>query len=95
MNIKGAYKQSRCPHDLNITSLEVLPPNLALEISPAGCGLHGGIGSIRRGRDDSDVATGVNYGVASSSSWCKSVCHPETGMMRTRGPLKITASFQW
>ena len=29
-------------------------------------------------KSDSDVGTGVNYGVASSASWSKSVCNPET-----------------
>ena len=38
-------------------------------------------------KDDSDVAIGVNYGVASWSSWCKSTCNPETGITRTSRPL--------
>ena len=29
-------------------------------------------------KDGFDIATGVNYGVASSSSWSKSICNPET-----------------
>ena len=39
----------------------------------------------------SNVATGVNYGVASSSSSSDSKCNPATGIMRIRGPLKTIA----
>lgn len=44
-------------------------------------------------KDDSDVATSVNFGVASFFSWLKSVCSPEVGTTRIRGPLKTIASF--
>jgi hypothetical protein len=37
-------------------------------------------------KDDSNVAIGVNYGVASSSSWSNSICNLETGIMRIRDP---------
>ena len=43
--------------------------------------------------DDSDVATGVNYGVASCLRWSKSIYYPELGIMRIRGPSKTTESF--
>jgi hypothetical protein len=33
----------------------------------------------KKERDNSDVATLVNYGVASSSSWSKSICNPKMG----------------
>ena len=52
-------------------------------------------GSKREGKkDNSDVATGVNYGVASSSSSSKSIYNPKQGIMRIRGPPKTSASFQ-
>ena len=38
-----------------------------------------------RKKDDSDVATGGNYGVASFSSWSKSTCNFEMGITRIRG----------
>lgn len=41
-------------------------------------------------RDNSDVATGVNGGVASSSRWSNSICYPETAIPRIRGLLKTT-----
>ena len=41
-----------------------------------------------------NVATGMNYGVASSLSWSKSICCPEMGIMRIRGPLKTTVDFK-
>ena len=43
-------------------------------------------------RDESDVATGVNYGVASTMRWSKSMQNLKTGIMTIRGPLKTTAS---
>lgn len=45
-------------------------------------------------RDDSDVATGMNFGVTSSSSWSNSVCNPKLGITRIRGLSKTTTSFQ-
>ena len=44
-------------------------------------------------RDDSDVATDMNYSVASSLSWSKFIYNLET-CMRIRGPPKTTASFK-
>ena len=39
--------------------------------------------------------SGVNhYGVASSSNWSKSICNPETGIVRITRFLKTIASFQ-
>ena len=46
-------------------------------------GLELGVG---RKNDNSDIANDVNYGVASFLSWWKSVCNPETGITRIRGP---------
>ena len=43
-------------------------------------------------KDESDVATGENYGVASSLSWSKSKWNLKTCSRRIRGPLKTTAS---
>jgi hypothetical protein len=50
--------------------------------------------NFKERRDDFDVAIGVIYGVASSLSWSKSMCNPDTGIARIRGPLKTIASFQ-
>ena len=41
-----------------------------------------------------NVATGMNYGVASSLSWSKSICCPKLCIMRIRGPLKTTVDFR-
>ena len=38
-------------------------------------------------KDDSNVDTFVNYGVASFSSWSKSICNLETNVMIIRGAL--------
>ena len=39
---------------------------------------------LKKGRDNSDVdIIGANYGVASSSSWSKSICNPETGITKS------------
>jgi hypothetical protein len=43
--------------------------------------------------DDSNVVIVVNYGVASFSSWSKSICNPETCITRIRRPLMTIASF--
>ena len=32
-------------------------------------------------KDDSNVATNMNHGIASSCSWFKSICNPEMGIM--------------
>ena len=47
-----------------------------------------------RKKEDSNAATGVMYGVVSSSSCTKSICNPKTGITRMRERPKITASFQ-
>ena len=44
-----------------------------------------------RKKDNSDVGVGVSYGVASFSSWSKSICNPKPGIARIRGP---PTSFQ-
>ena len=44
-------------------------------------------------KDDTDAATGVSYGVASFSSWSKSICNPQMGFTRIRRPPKTIASF--
>ena len=45
-------------------------------------------------KDDSGVATGVNYGVASFSSWSKSGCNLDTGIMRIIEPPTTAAFYQ-
>ena len=47
---------------------------------------------ISRRSDNSDVATGMNYGVLSSSSLSMSVCDLEMGITRIKGPQKTSAS---
>lgn len=42
-------------------------------------------------KDGADVATGVNQGVASFSSWSVSVCDSEMGITRVRWPLTTTS----
>ena len=41
-----------------------------------------------RKQDSSDAATGVNYNVASFSSWSKSICNSETGISKIRATSK-------
>lgn len=48
----------------------------------------------KKKKDDSDVATGVKYGVASFSSWSKSICNLEIDFSRIRG-LPKTIAFTW
>ena len=31
-----------------------------------------------------DIATSMNYGISSSSSWSKSICNPEMGITKIR-----------
>jgi hypothetical protein len=50
--------------------------------------------SRKEKKDNSDVLTGVNYGVASFSSWSKSICNPKIGGTRIRGSPKTIASFR-
>lgn len=45
-------------------------------------------------KNDSDVATSVNYGVESLSNWFKFICNPKMGIMRIRGPSTNTTSFE-
>ena len=40
----------------------------------------------KRRKDDFDVATGVNYGVDSFSSWSKCIWNSEMGITKIRGP---------
>ena len=45
-----------------------------------------------RKKDDFDIATGVNCGATSFSSWSESVCNPETGNTIIRGPRRLLVS---
>ena len=45
-------------------------------------------------KDNSCVDTGVKYGVASFSSWSKSIRNPEISITRIKGSLTTTASFK-
>ena len=47
----------------------------------------------KRKKGDFNFATGVNYGVASFSSWSKSICNLIMGIMRFKGPPTTIASF--
>lgn len=49
---------------------------------------------LERGEEGIDVATGMNYGVASPSSWSKCTCNRKISMTRIRGPSKTTASMK-
>ena len=40
----------------------------------------------RKKKDDSNVVTGMNYGVASFLSWSTSICNHETSISRIRVP---------
>ena len=44
-------------------------------------------------KDDSNVATGMKYDVASFLSCFESICSPETSITRNRGAPKSIASF--
>lgn len=46
-----------------------------------------------RKKDDINVATNINYGVAFSSSWSESLCYPETNVTKIRRPSRIIVSF--
>ena len=46
-----------------------------------------------RKEDNTDVATSINYGVASDSSWSNSLAKRETGITRIVGTWKITATW--
>ena len=45
-------------------------------------------------KDDIDIATGVNYGVASSSSLSKSICNPETDIRELEGHRRLAPPFK-
>ena len=47
-----------------------------------------------RRKDDSDIATGVTYGVASFSSWSKSTFNLETASQELEGPRRPLPPFQ-
>ena len=49
---------------------------------------------IRIKKDDYDVVTNVNYGVALFPSWAKSICNGEMGITRIRAPPTTIASFR-
>ena len=48
----------------------------------------------KRKNDDDDVANGVDYGVASFSSWFKSICNPVTCIRRIKGSPTTIVSYQ-
>ena len=48
-----------------------------------------------RKKDDSDVATGMNDGVASFSSWSISIRNPEKHLMRIKGAVETTSTSIW
>ena len=47
-----------------------------------------------RKKDNTDVATGMNYGVASFFSWSKATCNPKWGITRIRGPWQLLPPFE-
>ena len=48
----------------------------------------------KRKNDGDDVAKGVDYGVASFSSWSKSICNPVTCIRRIRGSPTTSVFYQ-
>ena len=68
---------------------------LLLKLNPVHLSLAAGSPcSLNRNKDDSNVATGVNYGVdASFSSWPKSICDPKTRIVRIKRTPKTTTFF--
>jgi hypothetical protein len=48
----------------------------------------------KKRRVDFDIATGMNYGVASYLSWSRFLYNSETDITRIEGPPKITAPFK-
>jgi hypothetical protein len=46
-----------------------------------------------KNKDDSDVTTNVNYGIALLSSWSKSICNPIEKMMRITESMKTIPSL--
>lgn len=48
----------------------------------------------RENKNDSNVATGIGYGVASLVSWFEFICDPETSITRMKGHVKTITSFQ-
>ena len=52
--------------------------------------------SKERKKNDFNVVIGVNFGVASSFSWSKCICHSEMGSTRIRGaPMTHTYLWRW
>lgn len=47
-----------------------------------------------RKKDDFDIATSVNCGVSTFSSWSESICNPETGNTIIRGPEDYLSPFE-
>ena len=43
----------------------------------------------KRKKDDSNIATILNYDVASSLSWSKFICNPEMGITRVKGSQRL------
>ena len=50
--------------------------------------------TLRKKKEIFDVATGMIYGVASFSSWSKSICDSKTNIMRIRGPRRQMPPFE-
>ena len=49
----------------------------------------------KKGRgDDSNAAAAVNYSVASSWSWSKSMSNPETATTKIKGPSRLLPPFK-
>ena len=47
-----------------------------------------------RKKDDYDVATSMNYVIASFSSWSESICNPKMGILRIEGPQRLLPPFE-
>ena len=50
--------------------------------------------SISSMKEDSDVATNVNYGVALILSWYIPTCNSEMGIMRINAPQRLLPQFK-
>jgi hypothetical protein len=48
----------------------------------------------KRKKDDSNIATILNYDVASSSSWFKSIYNLEMGITRVKGSQRLLPPFK-
>jgi hypothetical protein len=51
------------------------------------------LSNLHNKKDDSDVATGVDYGVSSFLSWSTSICNPKMDVTRITGLSKFVAPF--